>query len=73
MCSKPSMPPRSTKAPKSAMFLTTPDADLANFQLFQQFLLGILAFFFDQAAAADDNVPTLFVDLQDFTLHRPVR
>ncbi len=24
MCSRPSMPPRSTKTPKSAMFLTTP-------------------------------------------------
>ncbi len=24
MCSRPSMPPRSTKAPKSAMFLTMP-------------------------------------------------
>ena len=40
MCRRPSMPPRSTNAPNSAMFLTIPSAALANLKLGKQ--LGLL-------------------------------
>ena len=71
MCSRPSMPPRSTKAPKSAIFLTTPLRRCADFQLGQQLglLLGPLGL--DQGPAADDDVAAGFVDLQHQRLDGP--
>ena len=64
------MPPRSTKAPKSAMFLTTPlrswpiSSSLSSSDFFS------LRLGFDQAATADDDVAAGVVDLQDHALDR---
>ena len=71
MCSRPSMPPRSTNAPNSAMFLTMPLRRWPDFQLGQQLglLLGPLGL--DQRPAADDDVPPRLVDLQHEALDRP--
>ncbi len=44
-------------------------ADLAFDQIGQQFLLCILTFFFDQASTADHDIPSLVVDLKNFTLY----
>ena len=65
MCSRPSMPPRSTNAPKSAMFLTTPSRIWPTPHLREEPLLGVLALFLDQAPARDDDVAPVGVDLQD--------
>ena len=51
------------------MFLTDTGANLTCLQFFEQFLLAVLTFFFDQRAAADHDVAALLVDLQNFTLH----
>ena len=68
MCSRPSMPPRSTKAPKSAMFLTVPLRTWPTADLLEQLLLLGLAGDLDQLAAADDDVAPALVDLQDHAL-----
>jgi hypothetical protein len=65
MWSRPSMPPRSMNAPKSAMFLTVPLADFADLQAFEGLLLELFALLLDELAAADDDVATLFVNLED--------
>ena len=44
-------------------------ADLTDFQFGHEFLLSVGAFLFDQRTTADDNVATLFVDLEDLTLN----
>ena len=44
-------------------------ADLANFQFGHQFLLCVRTFLFDQRTTTDDDVTTLFVDLENFALH----
>ena len=68
MCSRPSMPPRSTKAPKSAMFLTTPLRTWPGSISSSSLLLLLLALIFDQLAAADDDVAPGLVDLEDHAL-----
>jgi hypothetical protein len=65
MCSRPSMPPRSTNAPKSAMFLTVPLTMSALLDLLEQALLRLVALVLDELAAADDDVAALGVDLED--------
>ena len=65
MCSRPSMPPRSMNAPKSAMFLTVPLTDLADLQAVERLALQLLALLLDHLAAGDDDVAALFVDLED--------
>jgi hypothetical protein len=64
MWSRPSMPPRSTNAPKSAMFLTVPLTSLASSRSAISFFASPRSFF-DELAAADDDVATLGVDLED--------
>jgi hypothetical protein len=68
MCSRPSMPPRSTNAPKSAMFLTTPLRVWPISISSQALLFGRAALFFDELAPADDDVAALGVDLEDLRL-----
>ena len=68
MCSSPSMPPRSTKAPKSAMFLTTPLRSWPTSSSFSSCFAIFLTLLFDQRSAADDDVAARFVDLQHFAL-----
>ena len=68
MCSRPSMPPRSTNAPKSAMFLTVPLRTWPDLDLLEQLLLLLLARDLDQLAAADDDVAPALVDLEDHAL-----
>ncbi len=62
------MPPRSTKAPKSAMFLTVPLRTWPTADLLEQLLLLRLARDLDQLAAADDDVAPALVDLEDHAL-----
>ena len=68
MCSRPSMPPRSTKAPKSAMFLTVPLRTWPTVDLLEELFLLLLAGDLDQLAAADDDVAAALVDLEDHAL-----
>ncbi len=70
MCSRPSMPPRSTNAPNSAMFLTTPLRSWPTSSVFEQLLLLLGPLVFDQRAAADDDVAAGFVDLEHEALDR---
>ena len=65
------MPPRSTNAPKSAMFLTTPLRIWPTSMLVEQLLLLLFALVFDQLAAADDDVAARFVDLEDRARRSP--
>ena len=62
------MPPRSTKAPKSAMFLTIPFADLADFEFLHQVRAVFFALILDQRTATDHDVAAGVVDLQNFGL-----
>ena len=71
MCNRPSMPPRSTKAPNSAMFLTMPLRRWPDFQLGQQLGLLFRPLRLDQRPAADDDVSPRLVDLQHQALDRP--
>ena len=68
MCSRPSMPPRSTKAPNSAMFLTTPLRIWPGSISASSLLLHLVALVLDQLAAADDDVAAGLVDLEDLAL-----
>ena len=70
MCSRPSMPPRSTNAPKSAMFLTTPLRSWPTSSSLEQLGLLFGPLGLDQAAAADDDVAPRFVDLEHDALDR---
>jgi hypothetical protein len=49
MCSRPSMPPRSTNAPKSAMFLTVPLIDVAFVDLGHQLVASGLGALFSMS------------------------
>ena len=62
------MPPRSTKAPNSAMFLTTPLRIWPGSISREQLLLHLVALVLDQLAAADDDVAAGLVDLEDLAL-----
>jgi hypothetical protein len=70
MCSRPSMPPRSTNAPKSAMFLTVPLIASPSLRV-EEACLGLGALFFDELAAADDDVAAFGVDLEDLRARSP--
>ena len=65
MCSRPSMPSRSTNAPKSVMFLTMPLRMSAGLDLRKQSRPLAPALLLDQLAAREDDVPALVVDLED--------
>ena len=62
------MPPRSTKAPKSAMFLTTPLRTWPGSISASSFFFMLVALVLDQLAAADDDVAAGLVDLEDLAL-----
>jgi hypothetical protein len=68
MCSRPSMPPRSTNAPYSVMFLTTPLTMAPSCRVLQQ--LGALFAHagFDHRAARQHHVVALAVELDDLEL-----
>ncbi len=66
------MPPRSTNAPNSAMFLTVPLTDLADLELRQQLGLFLGPFGLDQRPAADDDIAARLVDLQHHALDRAI-
>ncbi len=51
------------------MFLTTPLADLADFQFAEQVFAIFLTLLLNQRTAADDDVTTCFVDLEHFALN----
>ena len=70
MCSRPSMPPRSMNAPKSAMFLTVPLRTWPISRPSSVLLLELFALLLDQLAAGDDDVAALFVDLEDDRVDR---
>src|SRR6478735_1554293 len=67
MCRRPSMPPRSTNAPKSAMFFTTPlrvwptSSSLSSASRSSSLPL-------DERTATDDDIAAGFVDLEYFAL-----
>ena len=44
-------------------------ANLANFQFIQQFLLGILSLFFNQASTTDNDIAALLINFENFTLN----
>ena len=58
------MPPRSTNAPKSAMFFTTPLRSWPTSSCLSSSRLLLCPLGLDQAAAADDDVAACFVDLE---------
>ncbi len=62
------MPPRSTKAPNSAMFLTTPLRIWPGSISVSSFFFISLALVLEQLAAADDDVAPRLVDLEDLAL-----
>ena len=62
------MPPRSTNAPNSAMFLTTPLRIWPGSISASSLLLHLVALVLDQLAAADDDVAAGLVDLEDLAL-----
>ncbi len=64
MCSRPSMPPRSTNAPNSAMFLTTPLRSWPTSSCLSSCALLFGPLGFDRGAAADDDIAARFVDLE---------
>jgi hypothetical protein len=74
MCSRPSMPPRSTNAPKSAMFLTVPLTMSPSLRVSSRRLFASLALFSMSLRRRDDDVATLGVDLEDLgaDLERPM-
>ena len=67
------MPPRSTNAPKSAMFLTMPLRIWPILISSSSVFFWLRALIFDQLAAADDDVAAFLVDLEDFaSMVRPM-
>ena len=64
------MPPRSTKAPKSVMFLTCALADLILGQLLEHVALHALALLLEHGAARHHDVPAALVELDDLDLDR---
>ena len=62
------MPPRSTNAPKSAMFLTVPLRTWPTLISSRNCFFCVLAGDLDQLAAADDDVAPALVDLEDHAL-----
>ena len=62
------MPPRSTKAPKSAMFLTVPLRTWPTVISSSSCFFCVFACDLDQLPPADDDVAPAFVDLEDHAL-----
>ena len=75
-CSSPSMPPRSTKAPYSVTFLTWPLTLSPFVKRFHELRALGVQLFFEQRAAADDDVAAAAIQLGDanleFLLHQVV-
>ena len=65
MCSRPSMPPRSMKAPKSRDVLDHPFAHLSLFELLDDFPAQALALLLEDGAPRDDDVAARLVELDD--------
>ena len=63
MCSRPSMPPRSTKAPYSVMFLTLPVRILPSSSVSSVFVLLLGVLLFEDRLAREHDVAALLVDL----------
>jgi hypothetical protein len=63
------MPPTSTNAPKSVMFLTSPDRTCRSRWSLEQVLLFARALLFQQFAAADDHVAAALGQLDDLDVH----
>jgi hypothetical protein len=68
MCSRPSMPPRSTKAPYSVMFLMTPLTTWPSCELLQGDALELVALLLEEHAARQHDVAALLVELDDLEL-----
>ncbi len=69
MCSRPSIPPKIDEGAEFGDVLDHALADLTDFQFAQQLLAVLLTLFFDQGSAADHDIASRLVDLQDFALH----
>ena len=65
MCSRPSMPPRSTKAPYSVMFLTDARQDLALLERLEGLGLALGVLLLEDRLAREHDVAALLVDLDD--------
>ena len=65
MWRSPSRPPRSMKAPKSVMFLTTPFPDLADQKLLHQRGALLLPLPFQDHPARNHDIPPPLVQLDD--------
>ena len=63
-CTKPSTPPRSTKAPKSLTERTTPSRTWPSASSSHSFSRSDLAFLLEQGAAADHQVVLARIDLR---------
>ena len=68
MWSRPSMPPRSTKAPYSVMFLMTPLTTLPSSRVSSVLRLLLVALLLEEHAAREDDVAALLVELDDLEL-----
>ena len=62
------MPPRSMKAPKSVMFLTTPSRTCPLIELLDDFPAQPLALLLEHRAARDDDVAARLVELDDLEI-----
>src|SRR5436190_1170593 len=69
--SRPSIPPRSTKAPNSAMFLTTPVRILPGLDLRQQIPPDRRELDCPNRTPGDDDVAPRRVDREDLALEAP--
>jgi hypothetical protein len=73
MCRRPSMPPRSTKAPYSVMFLTTPLRIGLLRGVAGSSLFSASALLLEEHAARQHDVAAALVELDDLELERPGR
>ena len=65
---RPSMPSRSTKAPKSTMFEILPSTTWPGCEPAEDLLADLLALFLEDRAAGEDDVVAAAVELDDFAL-----
>jgi hypothetical protein len=69
MCRRPSMPPRSTKAPYSVMFLMTPLTTIPSWRFLRVDSFKFVALLLEEHAARQDDVAALLVELDDLELN----